>query len=99
MANDITGRVWVLDTASTSVNVFDLPVNIVSMAWHPNAVDNDLVVQDGRGKPIWTIRATIAAPNHESVGIEKWDNSEPRMPFFGFRLHTMDGGTLYVTTG
>ena len=97
MGNSLTGRVWVLDTPSTSENVISTPVRIPSMQWHPNAADNDLIVQDGFGNAIWTVRAKTGAPDNESDGIVTWSNPEPQTPFHGLRLHTMDGGKLYVT--
>lgn len=98
MANVLTSRTWVLDTASTTVNITSRPVFISGMQYHPADADNDLVVQDGSGGPIWTIRSTDGAPAHESFGIERWVNPAPHVPFPGLRLHTIDGGTLYVDT-
>jgi len=97
MANVVTDKTWTLDTASTTVNVWSGPVFISKMEFHPNAADNDLIVQDGRGKTIWIVRAIAPAANHESSGIEYWENPDPCSPRDGFRLHTLDGGTLYVT--
>jgi len=95
MANAITGRVWALDTAGT---IWTGPVFISRMDYHPNAADNDLVTKDTRGGAIWApVRAIAGAPNHETVGIETWINPSPEVPFEGFVLTTIDGGTLYVT--
>jgi len=97
MANSLVGRTWTLDTASTTVNIISTPVRIISMEWSPAAADNDLVVKDGSGNPLWVIRAKTGAPNNEDYAIEKWTNPSPEVPFHGLRLHTIDGGTLYVT--
>jgi len=95
MANAMTGRVWVLDTAGT---IWTGPIFISKMEYHPNAADNDLVVKDTRGFPIWPpIRAIASSAAHETIGIEKWENPSPEVPFDGLVLTTIDGGTLYVT--
>jgi len=99
MANSIGGRIWDLDTASTTVPIWNGPVFIDSMDWAPNAKDNDLVIQDGTGNLIWEVRAVGPSPNNESNYIEYWTNPNPEMPFQGFMLHTMDGGTIKVQEG
>lgn len=96
MANSTAGKVWVLDTAAT---IWTGPVYISRMDWHPNAADNDLVVNDSLAHPIWgPVRAIATAANHETSGIETWENPAPNHPIDGFVLATIDGGTLYVTT-
>jgi len=96
MANSTAGKVWALDTAATLITG---PVYISRMDWHPNAADNDLVVSDNLAHSIWTVRAVSTSANHESSGIETWENPDPGHPFNGFVLTTIDGGTLYVTIG
>lgn len=100
MANDYTGKIWTLDTATASPVIGGNgttrngeKVFIERMEWAPNAVDNDLIIKDGAGKVIWQVRAIYAAANHESAGLEKFDS--PGW-YDGFWLDTIDGGTLHV---
>ena len=99
MANAKTGPVWVLDTPSTSVNVHDNPLLISRMDFYPLDADQDCVVQDGSGHPIWSVRSKAGAPNNEVYGIETWINPTPYKPFHGLRLHTIDAGVLHVKIG
>lgn len=96
MANSLSGRVWDLDTASTTVPIWKGPVWIDRMDWAPAALDNDLVVKDGDGNLIWEVRAIGSSTNNESNYIEYWTNPHPEVPFNGFTLYTLDAGTLKV---
>ena len=97
MANVITGRVWTLDTASITDNIVDGPVYISRIDFYPDATDNDLVMQDGYGGVLFTVRAIATASSNESSGIETWINFAPSIPIHGLRLHTLDAGRVEVT--
>ena len=97
MSNSTSARTWVLDTASSSIKVWNGPIYLAHMEWHPSAANQSLEVTDGLGHTVWKIQS-ITAGNDSSVGIEEWKNPEHKMPFDGFCLKTMDtGGILYVT--
>jgi len=110
MANDMTGRVWVMDTVSTTVPQWAIlhdnqsgyigkPVYISRMEWHPDAAGDQLLVQDVAGKVIWKHKAKGAYPNDCPV----WESPNPELPYLGFWLYTMTnaGGTaeLHVSIG
>ena len=98
MANALTGPVWVLDTPSTSANVYSNPLLVTRMEFYPTDADQDCIVQDGAGHALWAIRSKAGAPNNEVYGIETWNN--PGKQFFqGLRLHTLTAGVLHVTIG
>lgn len=92
MANNLTGSVWVLDTASTSTLVYSGHVKIRYLRWLPNAAADTLLVKDALGHLIVSYTA-IAGGEPGAVFVDygsgKWID--------GFLLHTMNaGGVLYV---
>lgn len=92
MANDTTNNPWILDTAATiTTNLVRLDEQ--GMVYVPNAADNDLIVKDNSGKVVWQIRAIAGSPNNESVGMETFPG--PKL-LNGFKLDTIDGGSLRV---
>ena len=91
MANDATGNPWILDSAAVITTNM---VNVQGMEYHPNAVDNDLIVKDCAGTIKWQTRAIAPSNAHQSSGKETWEFG-PTI-FNGFDLATIDGGTLYV---
>ena len=99
MSNSYGTSVWTLDTAAT-ISAATNPVYIKKMVFKPSAADDDCVVTDGNGTPIWAIRAAASGVNNESYGLEQvvleqW--------FDGFILVTIDnagsGSLLYVYIG
>lgn len=93
MATDITGPVWLLDTAET---VTTKNVVIQKMWWYPNAADNDLIINDRGGKLIWRIRAIAASANYESIGREEFDPGPDGLPASGIVVNTIDGGVVHA---
>jgi len=94
MSNAFTGNLWVLDTAQSAA-VFDDGIHIDYIKWYPNAVDNDLLIEDGAGADIVKCRAKVpAGANNEEIGAITFP--EARGHYVGFKLTTIDGGTLYV---
>jgi hypothetical protein len=92
--NDFSGNLWTIDTAQADA-IFDDGVYIDYMKWYPNAVDNDLLVVNGEGSTIIKSRAKVptGATNEEIGAIEF---PEARGHHLGFKVTTIDGGTLYV---
>ena len=102
MSNDFTGKVWTIDTAESIPKIGGdgttyngQRVKITRLEWIPNAVDNDLVVQDARGRSIWTVRSIFAGANNESAAIERREFPNGEW-FDGIKFTTIDAGTLYV---
>ena len=96
MSNNVKPRVWVLDTASNTADLWSGgPVCISKMEWKPSAGAQTLLVKDRAANVIWSKTSLAAAP----AGDEVWEAPSGHMTFNGFILHTMTtGGTLYVYT-
>ena len=95
MANLVNRSTCDVDTAETLITS-GFPCWIRKLTWHPNAADNDLLIEDADGKEeIWRVRATAGAPNNESYGIETKEFSPPAR-FDGLKITIIDAGTLYV---
>lgn len=90
MANDWTKNPAEIDTAEDKEADFFVDY----FEWHPNAADDDLLVQDGAGNVLFARRAIYGAPNHEAAGVEKSERFG--RPVYGINIVTIDGGTLYV---
>lgn len=88
MANDITGRVWSLDTAGV---ITTGPVKIDRIIFEPGANSDNVVLEDNQGKEIisWTAAADITTQEQFGSDMDgRW--------FQGLNLTTIDGGTLKV---
>jgi hypothetical protein len=92
MTNSVAGDPWILDTAAT-IETQGTIIVVDQMIWYPNAANNDLSITDGADNVKWPVRATAGAPNNESFGAERFQGPEE---FDGFKVATIDGGTLYV---
>ena len=91
MANDLTKNPWVLDTAS-STSIWDGPVYINKIDWVPAAANDDLVITDKNGGPIWSVTNALTGGR---AGLESQDlRGNP--PYQGFIISTLGGGTVYV---
>jgi hypothetical protein len=91
MANDITGKVWALDSAgSPHTN----PFFCESMWWEASAADDDLLVVDNGGQTLWKQRAVAGDANASFV--YNWEGTPGILN--GITITTIDGGTLYVQT-
>jgi hypothetical protein len=66
------------------------------MHFAPSAAADDLVVSDGKGGIIWTIKALAATG---AGGDEYFPGHPDALPYQDFVLTTIDGGTLYVDIG
>ena len=101
MSNNFDGHgIWHLDTAFSAGELLYYPsgmkVKLLKMIWYPNAVDNDIDVQDANGESIMKCRAKVpSGANREEIGriIEEFGNGRW---FDGFKLITIDGGILDV---
>ncbi|CAN8141068.1 hypothetical protein THIOSC15_2710003 [uncultured Thiomicrorhabdus sp.] len=95
MANEFNDKVWILDTASTTEvlkGVFGKH-QIVKVHWKPSASGETLTIQDKDGNT----RLTDVSLAATAAGNIEWDfppDSPPEV--FGFVLHTLGGGTVYV---
>jgi hypothetical protein len=92
MANVITGNPWILDTAGV---ITTNPTSIAKIRYYPNAADNDLSIGHGDGTVVWVTRAIATASSNESTGQEEIV-FDPPLAFSGFKVNTIDAGTVYV---
>jgi len=94
MTNAFQDGVWILDTADTDkcLHVGEQPVRVSKLYWQPSAADDDLVIKDGDNEIKVIKRAIAASP----AGDITMDFSARPLWLKGFKLHTLDGGTLYV---
>lgn len=94
MSNTFTGNEWAIDTAQSAA-IFTDGVYIDSMKWYPNAADNDLLIQDAAGATIVKSRAKVpAGATNDEIGAIEFPETRGR--HIGFKVATIDGGTLYV---
>jgi len=91
MANDVTGPVLILDTASTTTVVLDKMVWIKSIRWDDATTANHkAVLKDKHANIIW--QSTAAAADNEDVElVEGW--------YEGLIMHTLASGVLVVRLG
>jgi hypothetical protein len=94
MANQFSGLVWTIDTASSTVYGKGGPMIIRAVKWEsPSATNNDqVVITDGiSGNRIW---ASVAQG-------PQWDSGQinftpPLKPLGGIIVATLASGVLYV---
>lgn len=87
MANDITGPVWVIDTAATIVAKGTM-LRIKGIAWVNGGAQNDsVVVTDGNGKLIWKSVAT---------GANYTDRDAPSITVNGLIFTTLSSGQVFI---
>jgi hypothetical protein len=88
MANSTNGNPWTLDGAATitTENVF-----VKYMIYTPTTDGDDLLVETNDGSDIWKFKA-IAGDTNQQIqyrhDVDEYVN--------GFKLTTIDNGTLYV---
>lgn len=90
MANDTYGRVWKIDTAGSTV-LHPGPFRAQSVRWVSPAAEagHALTIQDSNGKELW--RSLASGANHlDGERLDTWWNQ-------GFKVPTLDSGTLYIT--
>lgn len=92
MANDIKGKVWLLDTAAV---VSRDPVLITGFIFVPAAADNAVIIKDNNTTVILDIKAAATTPEKQIVvmfGQPKW--------FEGINVTTLTASAkIYVYTG
>lgn len=92
MANNIKGKVWLLDT--TGVISRD-PVYVTGFVFVPAAADDAVVIKDSAATVILDIKAAAGTPEKQIVvmfGQPKW--------FEGMQLTTLTASAkIYVYTG
>jgi hypothetical protein len=92
--NSFNGDNWELDTAQSAA-IFADGVFIQKCVWAPNAANNDLLIENADGDTICKTRAQVpSGSNEDEVGRLRLEEVEGFHR--GFRLTTIDGGTLYV---
>jgi len=94
MSNSFNGDNWTLDTAQTS-SIFDDGIFIRYAKWYPNASDNDILIENADGDDLVKSRAKVpCGANNDEIGAIAFDEL---IGFHrGFKLTTIDGGTLYI---
>jgi len=92
MANDITGRMWELDTAGV---IYTDNITIRMITWDPDAAARTLTIIDNNGNKIIPTTTSIAA---SPAGRETFNFNEPIVRQ-GFNLSVLGGGTLNVLIG
>jgi len=95
MANVYAQNNWKLDTAGVILTLGN-KIKIQKIVYIPNAIDNDLILEDGNGEEIWRVRAIAAGANFESVAHETLDFAPDGKWFDGFEVATIDGGYVQV---
>ena len=94
MSNSFNGDNWFIDTAMAA-SIFDDGVFIRSCKWYPHAADNDLLITNADGDTIVMSRAKVpTGATQDEIGAI--DFEEARGFHRGFRVNTIDDGSLYV---
>lgn len=93
MANAFNNGRWVLDTANTSKLLLGIQhgLRIKQIKWEPNAAADTLVIKDRFGETKITETALAASPAGDII-----PEVSKNMKIYGFVLHTLGGGTVYV---
>lgn len=89
MANAIKGRIWIIDTAGSSM-VTTANVFVKRIRWvdEGGAAGDNASIQDTNGNVLW--ESVESGANYvESDLIERWW-------YGGFKVPTLAGGTLYI---
>lgn len=95
MANDYGANKWTLDTVhATALFTPTQRIRVKMMQWVPNALNDDLLVEDGYGNDIWSITNAAGGGEANKITFPTRD-----LDLFGFRLTTMTGGVLHVWLG
>jgi hypothetical protein len=99
MANVTTNdRFWQLDTAAVIVAV-GTPVIVRKLVFAPAAIDDDVVIQEYLSADATLDEAIILRANHSDVNLVSLDFGPDGRQLNGFKLSTIDAGTLYVYLG
>jgi hypothetical protein len=90
MANDLTKNPMVIDTAAATVLWSD-PIKIKSIRWVSKSATagDDIEIQDSNNQELW-VSVASGANYSEEVIIERWWHE-------GFKVPTLDSGTLYIS--
>ena len=88
MAKNVAGNPWICDAAEV---ITARPTRVNYMTWTPEADGDDILVKDGGGNTIWTLKA-IAADSNQGIEYEKRFETSVN----GITITTIDSGTLYV---
>jgi hypothetical protein len=88
MANDLTGDVWTVDTASATALITGW-VKIKKIWWDdPMVVGHLVIIQDAAGQVHNTLRCEVAGQRITDF-MEDWQN--------GLLIPTLGSGTLYIS--
>lgn len=92
MANDITKEPWLFDTANAATIYFKNGAKIASVKWVSESASagHNAVIQDRDGRVLW--EGVASGSNYEKLdllGGAWWPD--------GFKIATLQSGTLYVT--
>ena len=98
MANDATSeRLWILDTAAVIVAI-GTPVIVRKVVFFPALKDDDLVIQEYGPTGVLRTAIKLKAGASDASPVSLNFGSEGRQ-LNGFKLSTIDGGTLDVYIG
>lgn len=89
MANALKNRIWIIDTAGSSM-VVSTPVFVKRVRWvdEGGAAGDNASIQDASGNVLW--ESVESGANYvESDLIERWW-------YGGFKVPTLGGGILYI---
>lgn len=98
MANITTNdRLWRLDTVAVIAAV-GVPVIVRKVVFVPGAIDDDVIIQEYL--PDGTLdSAIILKANHTDVNLVALDFGQDGRKLNGFKLSTIDAGTIHVYLG
>ena len=89
MANNITGQVWIIDTASASALSTTKIGVLYGVRWVSKTATagDDVTIQDGEGRTLWI--SVASGSNYVEADL-------PNLPFVGLIVPVLDSGTLYL---
>ena len=100
MANDTTSeRLWSLTDVAV-INAVGIQTIVKKLIFVPAAIDDDFIIQEYAPTQAGALRSAIVLKaNHTDVNPISIDFGRNGRKLNGFKLSTIDGGTLYVYLG
>jgi len=98
MANDVTGdRIWIMDTVAVVADAGE-EIIVRKLVFTPAVIDDDILIQEYG--PDAALRTAIKLKaNHTDINLVTLDWGQQGRRLNGFKLATIDGGTLDVYLG
>jgi hypothetical protein len=94
MANDVTSpKLWTLDTGAVII-AKEIPVKIRRIVFYPGSIDDDILIQEygADGTLVQAIKLKAGHTDINPVSLL----FDPPLVLNGFKLATIDGGSLDV---